>query len=199
MTTDLSLPHSYPPSQTALLLLDWHEAFVRRKDLDSAVVNAAVDTTASTAEWARAKGIHVIHALIDVDSVVVPTGKDSARLESVTKMMRDHDLAKEPPQLRSDGDEYFYRTLGFVSALKSPGLLERLHAEGIRSLVLTGLSTSGCVMRTTFAATDAEFVATVLTDACADPLPEVHNVAIKSVMPMRAHLMTSTEFKAQFS
>lgn len=63
----------------------------------------------------------------------------------------------EPVSLidRAGADELtFVRRPGYISALKSPGLMEFLHEKGIESLILTGLSTSCCVLRTALQATD---------------------------------------------
>ncbi|KAF1348239.1 Isochorismatase hydrolase [Lizonia empirigonia] len=99
---------------------------------------------------------------------------------------------------RDSLDATFLRTPGYVSALKSPGLLDFLQEKGIQSLVLTGLSTSGCVLRTAVPATDAGFVVTVLSDACADQSRELHDILMDKVLPTRAHVTTATEFLQRY-
>lgn len=111
------------------------------------------------------------------------------------------DGGKEPAELTggdSDGDVTFTRKIGHVSALKSPGLLEFLEEKGIKSLVLTGLSTSGCVMRTALTGTDAEFVVTVIADGCADPDAVVHDVILEKVLGNRSYVVTASEFREGF-
>lgn len=102
----------------------------------------------------------------------------------------------EPEALRgqSRNEVTFLRRPGYVSALKSPGLLEYLGRKGVKSLVLAGLSTSGCVMRTAVAASDEEFVVTVLSDGCMDPVEGLHEVIIGKLLN-RGWVATSEEFR----
>ncbi|PNP78479.1 hypothetical protein FNYG_08182 [Fusarium nygamai] len=92
----------------------------------------------------------------------------------------------------------FHRVPGHISALKSPGLLDYLKEKGIKSLVLTGLSTPGCVLRTAVAATDAEFATTVISDACADTDGEIHQVILNKIITSRGHVKSSSEFQKEF-
>jgi nicotinamidase-related amidase len=89
--------------------------------------------------------------------------------EKLKQMPRLGDEAKEPA-FRSDTDleKVFIRTPGVISALLSPGLKDALQVKQVRSLIVCGLSTSGCVLSTVRAATDEGFVVTVVEDACAD-------------------------------
>jgi nicotinamidase-related amidase len=106
----------------------------------------------------------------------------------------------EPAELRADDkDELtFHRVPGHISALKSPGLLDYLKEKGIKSLVLSGLSTSGCVLRTAVTATDAEFATTVISDACADGDGELHRVILDKIFPSRGHVKSAADFQKEF-
>ncbi|KAK7414460.1 hypothetical protein QQX98_006646 [Neonectria punicea] len=197
--TDSSTPGHYAPSQTALLLLDFHTMFVQKLGGPKAI--AALGVAAQLRAWAKAQDILVVHALIDIDATPPPTTKGAARFKSIAAMMGP-DGAAEPGELLQDADERditFTRTAGRVSALSSPGLLDLLHQKGIKSLVLTGLSTSGCVMRTAIPATDAGFVVTVISDACADGKENVHDVVLENILPMSAYVVTAAEFQAGYA
>ena len=86
-----------------------------------------------------------------------------------------------------------------MSALKSPGLEDFLQEKGIKSLVLAGLSTSGCVLRTAVAACDAEYVVTVISDGCADPVEGVHELLVGKVLNSRGYVTTAAEFHDGFA
>lgn len=103
----------------------------------------------------------------------------------------------EAPSLVEDanGEVTFTRRIGHVSALKSKGLMEYLEENGIRSLALMGLSTSGCVLRTAVGACDEEFVVTVVRDGCADE-EDVHEVLVGKVLVKRGFVYTAEEFRA---
>jgi nicotinamidase-related amidase len=87
----------------------------------------------------------------------------------------------------------FVRLPGSISALESRGLVEALRAAGIKSLILGGMSTSGCVLSTARAATDRGFIVTVAEDACFDPVPGLHSMLATHVLPISAHVATSRE------
>ena len=64
---------------------------------------------------------------------------------------------------------------------------------------MCGVSTSGCVMRTAFAASDADYVVTVGEDACADPAEGVHEMCVRKVLPSRAHVLSVEELKREWT
>jgi nicotinamidase-related amidase len=196
-TADASAPGHYGPSQTAFLLLDFHSLFVQHVGGPAAV--AACEAAAKFRTWAKSQGILVIHGLIDIDSTPFFTCKGFSGFAGLLTKMQSGG-GKEPAELlEDDGDDVtFTRRLGHVSALKSPGLEEFLQKRGIKSLILTGLSTSGCVLRTAVTACDAEYVVTVLSDGCADPADGVHDLMVGKVLNGRGYVTTSSEFQAGF-
>jgi nicotinamidase-related amidase len=81
-----------------------------------------------------------------------------------------------------------------VSAFSGSDLDVLLRACGARSLVLCGIATGGCVLSTVRQAADLDYSLTVLSDACADADPEVHNLLITKVFPRQATVVTSAEW-----
>lgn len=63
----------------------------------------------------------------------------------------------------------------------APGLAERLTALGRRSLVFAGVTTSVCVESSLRAAVDADFLGSVVPDACADYRPDWHTAAVTAI------------------
>jgi nicotinamidase-related amidase len=199
-------PSYYKPSETALLLLDWHSMFVEKAA--GADATAALAVTAGLRSWAKKHDVEIIHALIDCSRDPFTTCKGADRLRSILASMAQSGGAVEPSVLLPTVDEIgltsnagevtFTRTPGHVSALKSPDLLDHLGSKGIKSLLLTGLSTSGCVARTAFAATDAEFVVTVISDACAEADQAVHEAMIEKVLPSRSFVAAAEDVRRLF-
>lgn len=191
--SDHATPGFYEPSQTALLIMDYHSFIVNI--VGDVKGPAVVKVATEMREWAKSKGIHVLHCLIDTEAEPFPTCKDISRLTKILAGLRSN--VEEPSQLRdNDGSGNIYlRKPGHVSALKSPGIVSFLDSKGIKSLVLLGISTSGCVLRTAAAATDAEFVVTTISDGCADPDDNVHKVMVESVLKSRGYVATSAEFQ----
>lgn len=192
---DIAAPGYYAPSQTALLLLDFHTMFVQNAGGEKAA--AALEVAAKLRTWAKERGIHVIHALNDVNGTSFPTCKDADMFAGVFEAMRLSGTDVEPPELLEGGSDEvtFTRKAGYVSALKSPGLEDLLQNKGIKSLILAGLSTSGCVARTAFAASDSEYVVTVVSDGCADLDEEVHNFMVQKILNSRGYVATAAEIQ----
>jgi nicotinamidase-related amidase len=195
-STGPGAPGHYTPSQTALLLCDFHTFLANRIGGSDAPV---VNTAASLRNCALSHGILVIHNLIDINSTPSPTTKDPSRLSDAVTALKADGSGAEPskltePKPAGEGKEVtFTRRIGHVSAVKSPGMLEFLEDKGVGSLLLTGLSTSGCVMRTALAGCDADFVVTVVEDGRADPAEGVHEFVVKSILQNREWVCTAKE------
>jgi nicotinamidase-related amidase len=81
-----------------------------------------------------------------------------------------------------------------VSAFAGSDLEIILRAHKAESLVLSGFSTTGVVLSTLREAADRDYHMTVLSDACADPEPEVHDFLIKKVFPFSGEVLTTDEW-----
>lgn len=77
-----------------------------------------------------------------------------------------------------------------VSAFSGSNLEMILRAKEIDTLILTGIATSGVVLSTLREAADKDYAIQVLSDACADPDPEVHRVLMEKVFPRQAEVLT---------
>ena len=193
--SDPSSPGHYDPKRTALLLLDFHTMFVEKAGGPQAA--DAVNVAVSLRKWAHSKGISVLHCVLDLNDTPFETCKGSAKLTSIIKAMREGGGGEEWSDLAQNIGEMdftFTRKPGFVSALKSPGLESFLQRNGIKSLILTGLSTSGCVMRTAVGASDVEYVVTVISDGCADTDQEVHDMVVGKLIN-RGYVLTAKKFR----
>lgn len=77
-----------------------------------------------------------------------------------------------------------------VSGFAGSDLDVVLRSQGVEHLVLAGIATSGVVLSTLRQAADLDFGLTVLSDACADADPEVHQVLMKKIFPQQAEVLT---------
>jgi nicotinamidase-related amidase len=71
---------------------------------------------------------------------------------------------------------------------------EVLRKQGIETLALMGISTSGCVLTTVRWASDIDYKLLVLSDCCADQDDEVHRVLMEKLFPRQATVVTSQQF-----
>ncbi len=82
-----------------------------------------------------------------------------------------------------------------VSAFSGSDLELVLRSNGIETLVLMGIATSGVVLSTVRQAADADYELVVLSDCCADRDPEVHRCLMEKVFPRQAKIMTGEAFR----
>ncbi|EXJ64255.1 hypothetical protein A1O7_00591 [Cladophialophora yegresii CBS 114405] len=198
--SDPTSPLSIPPHETALLLMDYQN--ILRGLVGDGVWASITNIAAGLRDWALEKNIRVFHCLIDTSPGTQPPGHTrtatkwkayEASFAAAPELGRESGLLAvwRPSNLEAN----FVRTPGSISALESHGLAEVLRATGIRSLILGGISTSGCVLSTTRAATDRGFIVTVAEDACFDPVPGLHAMLATHVLPTSAHVATSREIR----
>ncbi len=66
-----------------------------------------------------------------------------------------------------------------------------LRSQGIRTLVFTGIATSGVVLSTLREAADLDYQLLVLGDCCIDNDSEVHKVLLEKVFPRQAEVLVA--------
>lgn len=71
-----------------------------------------------------------------------------------------------------------------------------LRSQGIDTLILGGLATSGVVLSTVRAASDLDYQIVVLSDCCADFDDEVQRVLVDKVLPFQATVLRSEALAA---
>jgi nicotinamidase-related amidase len=81
-----------------------------------------------------------------------------------------------------------------VSPFIGTDLETLLCANGIDTLVLAGVHTSGVVLSTVRHAGDLDYRLVVVRDCCADPNAELHAVLLDIVFPKQAAVITTAEF-----
>ncbi len=81
-----------------------------------------------------------------------------------------------------------------VGPFSTTSLGEVLKKQGTETLVLMGVSTSGCVLSTVRWAADIDYRLIVLSDCCADRDDEIQRVLMEKIFPRQASVVTSGEF-----
>jgi nicotinamidase-related amidase len=182
------------PSSTALLLMDFQPAILAAvPDPDTLLARAA-----TALSWARSEGVQVCYvrvAFADEDFAAVP-----AHSKSFAAVAQNRFLAADSPDtqihesLEVRAEDIVVRKTRF-GAFSTTDLYASLHARGIDTLVLAGVSTGGVVLSTTRHAADEDYRIYVLADATADPDPEVHRVLIEKVFPHQAEIIEADDLR----
>jgi nicotinamidase-related amidase len=192
MTTTVT---SIDPAKTALLLMDFQNAMLA----GLAEAEGLLDRTRAALSWARSEKIQVCYvrvAFTDEDYRAVPAhSKTFAGVARNKFLAADSPEAQVHPSLEIRDEDIVVRKTRF-GAFSTTSLYSRLHAQGIDTLVLAGISTAGVVLSTVRDAGDEDYRVYVLSDATADPDPEVHRVLIEKVFPHQADVITTGDLQA---
>jgi len=189
------MPTSVPglvPSSTALLLMDFQPAILAAvADPDRVLARAA-----AALSWARAENVQVCYvrvAFTDDDFAAVPThSKAFARVAQNKLLAADSPETQIHEALEIRAEDIVVRKTRF-SAFSTTDLYTTLHAQGIDTLILAGLSTSGVVLSTVRHAADEDYRIYVLADATADPDPDVHRALLDKVFPHQADIINADD------
>ncbi|RYP09151.1 hypothetical protein DL765_008542 [Monosporascus sp. GIB2] len=194
-SNDPCKPSSYPPSKTALLLLDYQNVLVNMIQ-DSERKEKLVKAAKTLLATARKNNVAIVHCLMDTNKDPPANSKVTEQYLSVHKpALSAHpilsaecsDLAIVGRTSEGGHESTSFRPPGYRSALVAEGILPLLREElGVTHLILGGIATSGAVLGTATHATDLDFVVTVVEDACWDPNEQVHRALIDTVIPTLA-------------
>ncbi|MBB4683544.1 nicotinamidase-related amidase [Amycolatopsis jiangsuensis] len=168
-------------------------------DVQKATIGQAPDGYLSRAvhalETARAAGLPVIHIAIGLRPGHVdthPRNKLFGALPPEVFTPDDPGVAIHPDVAPADGEIVVRKNR--VSAFAGNDLRQILAAQDITHLVLAGIATSGVVLSTALQAADLDYEVTVLSDACADANPALHETLVNDVFTRRGRTSTIDEW-----
>ncbi|NJP46454.1 cysteine hydrolase family protein [Actinacidiphila epipremni] len=176
-------------SRTALLAMDLQLHHLGRLPAD--YLPAAVRAL----ETARAAGVPVLHVVLrfrpgHVDAH--PRNKTFGALAPHLYTADDPGAAIHPDAAPREGELVVHKNR--VSAFAGNNLHQILAAMDVGHLVLAGIATGGIVLSTALQAADLDYRVTVLSDACADPDPELHAALVGKVLSRRGEVLTTDEW-----
>jgi nicotinamidase-related amidase len=177
------MPERTTPTATALLVMDFQRGIADRYP------GAVVEQAATAVGAARDAGIPVVFVRVAFrpgHPEISARNRTFAALREAGGLLEDESSVH--PALAPRPDEPIV-TKRRVSAFAGSDLDVVLRALGARTLVLSGIATSGVVLSTLRQAADLDFELTVLRDACADLDPEVHRVLLDKVFPRQADVI----------
>jgi len=166
----MTQPLSLDRNKTAVLIMDY-----QNRQVSSLPGNFQPELLAKANEvlaWARRVGIPVIY-------IEVRRGERTPETEI------------HPAVLPRDDEPVL--TKRRVGPFSTTNLDEVLKQKDIDTLVLMGISTSGCVLSTVRWAADIDYRCVVLSDCCADRDDEVQRVLMEKVLLRQASVVTSRE------
>ncbi len=180
------------PKSTALLVMDFQtlivEGFAEGKeellDRASRLISAARDAGAMVIYVVV--GFRAGHPEISLRNSVFGPIRQSGMFAPGTPGVEIHPAVAPRP-----GEVVV--TKHRVGAFLGTDLDMILRANGVETLILTGIATSGVVLSTLRHAADADYRLIVASDCCSDRDAEVHRVLLDKVFSRQAKVITSSD------
>jgi nicotinamidase-related amidase len=179
------------PSRTALLIMDYQNGILPMAENPNELLAGA----RRAIDLIRASGATVGYVRVgfaDASELGGSMGKRIGAIGAVEQFHADHANTQIHEDIAPQAGDIVVRKTR-VGPFGSTDLHEQLQARGIDTLILAGISTSGCVLSTVRDAHDRDYRLIVLADLCADRDAEVHEVLIGKVFPSQAEVINSTQ------
>ncbi len=151
----------------ALILVDFVEAYFDKDSPFYAGVDDALSSALRVREVARAAGIPVIYTNVVYQEGGVDGGVFYRKIPSLKVFVAGNPLGGWPGRLQPADDERVI-SKQYPSAFFGTALAATLTDSGIDTLIITGVTTSGCVRATCVDAMSYGFAPIVVADACGD-------------------------------
>jgi len=180
------------PKSTALLAMDFQTLIV---DGYAADKEPLLSRTARLLQAARATQIMIVYVVVDFRPGYPEVSDRNMSFRTVKETGRftasDANVAIHPALAPAAGDTIV--TKHRVGAFFGTDLEMILRANGIDTLLLTGVATSGVVLSTLRYAADSDYRLLVVKDCCSDKDAEVHRVLTEQVFPRQATVASAEE------
>jgi maleamate amidohydrolase len=189
-----------PGHRPALILIDFARAYFDQASPLYAKVESVRSVAAELREAAEAAHVPIIFTRVEYVAGD-PTRNGGIFYRKIAALRcfdRGNPLGDFTSELAPHAGNQVI-TKHFPSAFFGTGLAEQLHADGIDTLVITGLSTSGCVRSTAVDALCHGFVPLVVEDAVGDRDAAVHAANIFDMRAKSAEIMSAAQIKSYFA
>lgn len=179
----------------ALLLVDFVEAYFEPTSPLYAGVHAALASAIRVLEAARAARVPAIFTNVVYAQGRFDGGIFHRKVPALTCMEVGNPLGAWPKGLEPRADELVV-SKQYPSAFFGTSLASTLTAARIDSVILTGLTTSGCVRATCVDAMSHGFVPIVVADACGDRAEGPHRANLYDMSAKYADVVTEADILA---
>ena len=196
-------PDWIAPKRTAVLVIDCQVDFgapdgeMARRGADMTAPQAALLKAQALVTAARAAGVEVVFVRLITNSAAesyvirearARQGEDGPEL--CVEGTHGADFVGPQPL---EGESIISKKR--YSAFVHTGLAGRLHAQGVDTLVLAGLTTECCVASSAWDGFEQDFHVFIAADACAAYEPDLHSHALKALAASGAVVADVSEFQ----
>jgi maleamate amidohydrolase len=176
----------------ALLIVDVVMAYFDKASPLYAGVEDVLASNERLLAATRTAGFPVIFTNV----IYAPGGADGGifyrKVPALKLFERGSPLGEFPPSLQPRADELVI-SKQYASSFFGTQLAARLTAMGVDTLLITGLSTSGCVRATALDACQHGFLPFVVRDACGDRHPAPHEANLFDLQAKYAEVISEAD------
>ncbi len=181
-----------PGKRPVLLLIDFARAYFDRASPLYAGVEAARASAVRLHAAARTAGIPVVFTRVEYSPDGHEGGVFYKKIAALKCFETGNPLGDFTPELRPlPGDRIV--TKYYPSAFFGTRLAEDWHAAGIDNVLITGLTTSGCIRASAVDALCHGFVPMMVRDAVGDRDPRVHEANVFDLAAKTAELVSEAQ------
>ena len=182
----------------ALLMIDFVEAYFD-PDCDLfADVDDALQSALRVREAAHKVGIPVILTNAVYQDGGLDGGRFFEKVRPLRNFLRGNPMGDWPRGLTPTENELVI-SKQYPSAFFSTSLASTLTAMGVDNVILTGLTTSGCVRASCVDSMSHGFITTVVRDACGDRHSEPHEANLFDMQAKYADVVSEEEIIAHLN
>ncbi|KHL18985.1 UNVERIFIED_CONTAM: isochorismatase [Mumia flava] len=161
----------------AVIMVDLMQAYFEPGCAFDLGSTAVLGPAASVLAAARAGGHPVVHTRVEFDRATADASVFVRKVPSLRDLAPGARLGRLRDEVAPTGDEPVVVKQA-ASAFFGTSLAEDLHERGVDTVVITGVSTSGCVRATAVDALQHDLVPVVVSDAVADRAPGPHHATL---------------------
>jgi nicotinamidase-related amidase len=187
------------PARAALLVMDYQNGIVDMLGEPDDLLSRAEDAIATV----RRAGGHVGYVRVAFDdahlAAIPPTSRMGARVRTSPEALHnDSPGTAIHDRVAPVADDIIVRKVR-VGAFSTTNLDGQLRERGVDTLILAGIGTSGVVLSTVRDASDRDYRVVVVSDATADPEPDVHAFLTERIFPRQADVIAVSELEGLLS
>lgn len=179
---------------SALLVMDF-QTLILNNFLSQEIARDVICNTALLISAARAAGVPVIYVSVGFRKGYPEVSQNNTIFSSIKEngifMVDDERTAIHTDVAPAENEAVIVKRR--VGAFSFTELDLVLRAQGIETLILTGVTTSGVVLSTVGQAFDLDYRLVVASDCCADPDHDINLFLLEKILPQHAFVTHSTE------
>src|SRR6478672_3200314 len=144
---------------------------------------------------ARQHGVPVVHTRVRYSAGGADGGVFFRKVPALRELVGDGPMGELMPSVAPTAEELVV-VKQYASAFFGTSLASTLHTLGVDTVVVVGVSTSGCIRASTVDAIQHGFVPLVVSDAVGDRSPELHDPNLRDLAAKYAEVVDAATASA---